>query len=316
MLRVFAVVCAVAAAPDGARAAPFTRGNVLFSNQTPFRDQLLMEFTPGGQFVQQIVVPTDFGVGIRDLVIDQAGDVQIYTPQFITTYRPATGTFSTQPSVHSSAGNLTYGGIATGGDYVFASDMNTNESEEVGIVRYHRAGGTPQRFMPQIEYIDVNVGRDGLLYGVRYDGIHAGGFNVDVVNPFTGQHLQTIALADVVRAVAVDAAGNLYGADRENNRIVKYDRTGARLDGITAAFGGLADVDLDDAGNLLVGSHAGWVNVTTTALDSVTAFQARSSDDTNFVAWAVPPPALVPEPSAAVVGLCAAGWLGLSRRRR
>ena len=74
---------------------------------------------------------------------------------------------STQFDGWSTANVPTYGGLASYGNFVYATDDKTqyDTSGEQGIVRYDLATGAVERFSSQDgETIDLNVGQDGLLY--------------------------------------------------------------------------------------------------------------------------------------------------------
>jgi hypothetical protein len=307
------------AAPPAA-ALPFTPGNILVSNNPFGSTQTLYEVTPAGAAVQTIQVPQAADDGARDLALDRFGNVQIFNGTFspvLTQYNPTTNTFTHQASQFSTANNLTYGGIASVGDYAFVTDFNTGGSESSGIVRYSLTGGAPQRVADGRDYIDLNVGRNGILYALRYDGIDAGGFTVDRFDPLTLAVLGTVTLADVQRAIAVDRNGDIFAVSSQTNDVVHYTPTGQRVKTIhDSTVGGLADVDVDDAGRVLIASHGGGILTTTADLGALSSFGTRGSNYTNFAAWVQPPP-VVPEPGTlAVTAGASALVLRRTRNRR
>jgi hypothetical protein len=314
--RLVAVITLLVAVPPAA-AVPFTPGNILVSNNPFGSTQTLYEVTPAGATVQTIQIPQAADDGARDLTLDRFGNVQIYNGTFspvLTQYNPTTNVFTHQASQFSTANNLTYGGIASAGDYAFVTDFNTGGSEPSGIVRYSLTGGAPQRFANGREYIDLNVGRNGILYGLRYDGISAGGYTVDRFDPLTLAETGTVTLADVQRAIAVGRNGDIFAVSSQTNDVVHYTPTGQRVKAIhDNAVGGLADIDVDDAGRVLIASHGGGILTTTTELDSLSSFATRGSNYTNFAAWVEPPPA-VPEPGT--LALMAGASVSMLRRDR
>jgi len=278
------------------RAAPFKPGNIVVSN-SPFGDEDIFEYTPAGALVQSInVAPANDG---RDLIVDRAGRVQLYNGTFtpaLTQYDPLTNSFTARTFAGwSTVNNGTYGGVATNGRYVFATDMNTNGGEASGVVRFDLDGGTTTRFATGLEPIDLNIGLDGLLYtlstGSAFDG---GGNRVDVYNPNTMAFIRTITLPEEHRGIAVAANGHIYTAQRDTvSRVNHYDPNGVRLDFIDdPGIGGFADIDINDAGGLLIASHGGVVLFTDVNLDSIRWFQTRSSNGTNFATW-VPEPGMM-----------------------
>jgi hypothetical protein len=279
-----AVLAVTAWAPQ-ALAAPLTPGNVLAASEGR-----LIEYTTAGAPVQTINVPLEGGGGIRDLAVDRFGNVQIYNGTFaplLTQYDPRTGVFTHQPSAFSTVNNLTYGGIAAAGDYVFVTDMNTNNSPGRGLVRYRIGGGPTVTVQPLLEYIDVTFGLDGRLYALRGDSPNAGGGGVDVYDPVTTQSLGFVQLPFEVRAIAVDRRGDIFAVGT-SAPITHFDRTGKVVKTLADPIGGMGDIDLDDNGRLVVASHSGAVGFTTTALDSLTSFNYRHRTDLNFVAWTDP----------------------------
>jgi len=278
------------------RAAPFKPGNIVVSN-SPFGDEDLFEYTPAGVLVQSInVSPANDG---RDLIVDRAGRVQLYNGTFnptLTQYDPLTNSFSSRSFAGwSTVNNGTYGGVATNGRFVFATDMNTNGGEAAGVVRFDLDGGATTRFATNIEPIDLNVGLDGLLYTLSTGSAFNGGGNrVDVYNPNTMAFIRTVTLPEEHRGIAVGPNGHIYTAQRDTvSRVNHYDPNGIRLDFINdPGVGGFADIDLNDAGGLLIASHGGTLLITDTNLDSIRFFQTRSSNGTNFATW-VPEPTLM-----------------------
>jgi hypothetical protein len=277
-------------------AAPFKPGNIVVSN-SPFGDEDLFEYTPAGALVQSInVSPANDG---RDLIVDRAGRVQLYNGTFsptLTQYDPLTNAFNSRTFAGwSTVNNLTYGGVATNGRYVFATDMNTNGGEASGVVRFDLDGGATTRFATSTEPIDLNVGQDGLLYTLsRGNAFNGGGTQVDVYNPATMAFVRTVTLPEEHRAIAVAANGHIFTAQRDTvSRVNHYDPNGVRLDFIDdPGVGGFGDIDLNNAGGLVIASHGGVLLITDTNLDSIRFFQTRSSNGTNFATW-VPEPTLM-----------------------
>src|SRR5258706_3987954 len=294
-----------------AAAAPFKPGNIVVAN-SPFGDEDLFEYTPAGTLVQSInVAPADNG---RDLLVDRIGRVHLYNGTFnpvLTQYDPVSGSFSSRSFAGwSTVNNLTYGGLATSGRYIFASDMATGGGEPKGVVRFDLDGGATVRFATTLEPIDLTVGLDGLLYTLTTGSAFNGGGNrIDVFNPDSMAFVRTFSLPDENRGISVGANGHIYTAeDSPVSRVNHYDPSGVRLDFINdPGVGGFADIDINDAGGLLIPSHGALLLITDVNLDSIRSFPTRSSNLYSFAAW-------VPEPGAAM--LLATTTLFLRRRRR
>ncbi|NQU25307.1 MAG: PEP-CTERM sorting domain-containing protein [Candidatus Nealsonbacteria bacterium] len=302
------VVLSVASAD----AAPFTVGNIIVSNAPVTEPSMIYEYTPDGTRVQAIEVQGDREP--RDLAMDKNGHVNLYNGTFTprwTTYDPLADTFThtTFPG-WSTVNNVTFGGMAAYSKYIFATDMRTDLSPG-GIVRFNVDDRTGIRFSIG-NYVDLNVGLDGLLYTLGYSRA-----NVSVFDPETTQLLRTFTMPAQVRAIAVDASGHIFGAERFGaSRILHCDADGMLLDSVSAqGIGDLSDIDLSgDGSRLLVASRQGMVLVTDPQFSDLTSFNTRTSQNTNFAAFVHQP---VPEPSTVVMLLAAAGLLMIrvSRRR-
>ena len=82
--------------------------------------------------MQQFSVPSPSDA--RDVVVGTAGQAYVYNGTFtpsLSTLDPVAGTWaSTTLSGWSTVNNVSYGGVAAFGPYVFASDMNTAGSTD------------------------------------------------------------------------------------------------------------------------------------------------------------------------------------------
>ena len=261
------IIAFVAWVPCG-HAAPITSGNILISTA-----EVLYEYTPGGVFVQSFPIPDGAGTipnpdSARDVAMKTGGnDVHVFNG----TFTPSLSTLDTSTSLWShqtfagwsTVNNISYGGIALGGAYVFTTDMATaGAGAPQGIVRFNLGGGAT-RFATGVDPIDLNVGQDGLLYVLD-------GQFVYVYDPESLALQQTIDLDSTIapgdyRAVAangagelfiVDWAGNLYKTDSSGNVITSVNLSG------TAASINLSDVDVSSQGAVVVGDAAGGVTVT------------------------------------------------------
>jgi hypothetical protein len=87
-----------------------------------------------------------------------------------------------------------------------------------------------------------------------------------------------------VRGVAVNAAGEIFGASWDGN-LYRFDASGMTLDSIGAGVGNLTDVDLAGDGRLVAGSRFETVVFSNEALDSV-ATATFDGNGATFVAFA------------------------------
>lgn len=257
-------------------------------------DNTLFEYTFDGTQLQSISIPSGSSSStstedVRDLILDQNGDIQFYNgtfDPFLSTYDPTTSTWShhTYPG-WSTVNNISYGGIASYQNYVYVTDMSTfgdgGADQANGIVRFNINDYSGQRlaenFADNGEFIDLTIGLDGLLYGLEDYG------DISVYDPLTLDLLRTLDLGHTSdRAIAVNAAGEIFSASWDGN-IYHFDANGIRQKSISSGANDLTDIDISSTGKLLVGSRSGDIILTDESLDSVSSFNVGS--DTTFVAF-------------------------------
>ncbi len=266
---------------------------LLASNILVSTTNQLREYTPGGTLLSTVPIPNS-GEQSRDLFVDENGLVHIYNGTFdpqLTTYDPSTTNFTdiTAPG-WSTVNNLTYGGISTFGQYVFVTDMRTfgdgGLDELQGIVRFDLTDSSSERFSEAAEYIDLTIGLDGLLYGLRGDED-----TVDKFDPSSLESLGRIDLARDNRSIAVNADGEIFGGSFDDN-IYHFDSNGALINEVDPGLQSIADIDVASDGTVIAGTSSGLANaviVTNEALDSVTTFDVGSFlFDATFVAFNEP----------------------------
>ncbi|HEX3152509.1 MAG TPA: hypothetical protein VHR66_30830, partial [Gemmataceae bacterium] len=213
------------------------------------------EFTPDGTLVGQI---TPLLNDPRDVVVSPNGDIQVFDGTFspqLETYHPATGTWSSRTTTGwSTVNNLSYGGIAAYGDYVFVTDMQTAYETPPfnGIIRFNMVDGSVDRFATGHDFIAMALGLDGYLYAMG--GQTGMGNNIYKYDVNTMAFLGTF-LAPVLdgRGVAVGANGDYYVSDW-GNTVNRYDSAGNLIRSQNAGNGAV-DVSTDGqiiSGNLLM----------------------------------------------------------------
>ncbi len=301
-----------------ARAAALKPGDVLVT--TDFSTSpatTLYEYTPSGTKVQSWSIPYPTGnrnstEDLRDIVVGPDGNIDIFNGTFspyLTTLNPVTGTYTNYGGggAFSVAGNVSYGGVAAFGSYVFVPDQNTNGSPAVGVVRYNLADGSSQRVLSARDYEKVAIGGNGLLYALSGDE-QPGTTGVEVYDPTTMALIRTVLFSEDIRAVTADASGNMFAADWDGS-VEEFDPTGNLLNSRAMGLGNLSDLDLSTTGQIVVAGGSDRIGLTTTSLTSQTSFTTTNSF---FVAFTT---ATVPEPTGAgVMGV--ASVVVLIRRRR
>ncbi len=301
-MKVRTLVATLALMVSGELAAQvaFQSGNVLVSS-----DGIIKEYDLAGSLASQTPVPLNGVVGEtpRDLVITDAGELAVFNGVF----QPQLAIFDGQAwssqtfAGWSIANNVSYGGIAALGTTILLTDMMTyNGGEARGLISFDLASGVGERWLEANDYIDVNVGLDGLIYALRNDyGA------LDVVDPVSFALLRSVALGHTVssRGVAADADGSIYMASW-GGYVSHYDAAGTLLKSMTIGES-LQDIDLDEAGNIIVGSRFGRAYLTDTSLTSYTVIQAGSTP--TFVAFV--PRVELPRPMLSGVSERVGGWI-------
>lgn len=277
-------------------------GNLLITTSvgtTYPTQQVLREYSPNGVQLRQVNIAS--GDQARDVAASSNGDIQVYYGTFgptLMTYGKATSTWGLRAfSGWSTVNNLTYGGVATFGNWVFATDMTTfgsTEQQLKGIVRFDMADNTAQRFADTIEPIDLNLGLDGKLYALN--GYH----HLYVFDPTTMALEQDFELigppngSSDLRAVAADQAGNIYVVTWAG-QVERFGPGGVFEKMVTMSeFGlpnyGMWDIDVDADGEL-VWTGGSTVFRSTTALDSITGtFNIGADGFVTFAGAAASPP--------------------------
>jgi hypothetical protein len=168
----------------------------------------------------------------------------------------------------STASTASFGGIATFGTFVYLTDMNTVGATSAGIVRYNSVNSAFQRFSTATDYIDVALGVNNSLYALRSNGT-----SVDVYDPSTMNLNTTITLGVVVRAIAADAGGQIFGGS-STGFFHRFSAGGVQQATLVSGVASLTDLDLDRYGLLIAGSTTGDVVQTTSAFTAPVRFSA------------------------------------------
>jgi hypothetical protein len=276
-------------------AAPINPNNILVSVRRSVR-----EFTPAGSLVQTI--PFNYGgrdypgnppvEGVRDIVVDQYGWIDSfngYWNPFMTRYSPVSNAFTHKTFPGWSTINGGTGGIAAYQKFVFATDKNTSPGTANGIVRFDVFNNSVARFATGIDFNDLNIGLNGKLYALSSSSA-----DIYVYEPVTMQllnHIVKPANVDWINSIAVDQTGRLFVVGR-NGTVYVLDTSGALQASRATGLTGLIDVDIDEAGRLILAQMGGNVLVGDTALLSdFTSFSVGDNSSEIFVcfAHAVPP---------------------------
>ena len=271
-------------------------------------DNRLEKYSLTGQLLSTTTIPEATENGYeqaRDLVQDRLGDIQVYNG----TFAPILSTYLVDEQQWydrtfdgwSTVNNGSYGGIATVGNYVFASDMSTGQGGGAeGIVRFGPTG--TERFADTDEFIDLTLGLDNKLYALTaYD-------DVFVYEPQTMALERAFRLSGFkdYRAIAANANGEIFSAAWDG-KVYHFDAAGALLNSVASGENDLLDIDITSNGKLLIGSRFGEVLVTDQSLASFASFS--TGDDNVFVAVAETWRSLTPVSDHAIAPVGAVGSL-------
>ena len=286
-------------------AAPTKAGNLLV---TDLNAGTLTEYTQLGSVVQKFSIPWSYPnfADLRDVVQGTDGRIHMFNGTFspwMSTLDPTTGGVSNLSYAGwSTINNVSYGGIAVSGQYVFVSDMSTYGGEASGIVRFDLINGSATRFASGYSFDDLTLGLNGKLY--------AGG---SVFDPATMSLLGTTPWmgAGDVRGRAVDVAGNIYSASWDG-KISKHSASGLLIATLSTGEN-LTDIDINSAGNIVVGSRFGNVYLMDSNLSNFSSFQVGESlGPTVHVAFTTG----IPEPSSYALLLVGLMTIAAVKRRR
>jgi hypothetical protein len=271
------------------------------------------DYTVSGARAQTFDVPLapDGTYEARDLVFGPGDAFYLYNGTFSPTlarfdFGTSTWTSSTFAG-WSTVNNTTYGGLASSGQYVFASDMATAPpGDPQGIVRFDTSGGPTVRFAQNIAPGDISLGADGILYAI--DRSSSPQSTVYKFDPNTFASLGTIPITfDDNRAVAALSDDSIFVATLAGV-VTHYSADGTVLKSLTVSGEHFSDIDISPSGQIALGtSNEGDVVLTDIGLNTSTRFHVPTNLPT-FVAW------VVPEPSTGL--LVVAGLLGLTGWRR
>ena len=284
-------------------AASLTSGNIVVS-----LEDRVFEYAPDGTLVQMIPIrrvaglpatpATGTGDYTRDLILDRNGVLHVFngsSSPVLSTFEPATGSWRHDEFAGWSVNNTSnIGGIAAYDSFVFVPDINFN-NDGLGVVRFDTSDNYSALRFGSLSYDEVTIGFDGLLYALEdfSQTIH-------IFDPISMVHLDTTVLDTFVSGIAVNAAGEIFGAGASglDGVLYRFSPAGSQMDSLVTGERGLHDLDLTRDGRIVAGGEhpalkKARVVVTDEALDSFTEFVLTDDEDNfpeSYVAWVQLPP--------------------------
>jgi uncharacterized repeat protein (TIGR01451 family) len=262
----------------------------------------LQQYHQDGTLVSSTLIPQaapgDFQYA-RGLTVDPLRNVNVINGVFsfptsdtgyLSALSPTTQTWNSRTFTGWSAGQGTAdsGGVAALNNFVFASSTSA-----FGALRFDNSGAPTVTFAQGLQFSDLTLGLDGLLYGLK--PLYLGDNHIYVYNPLTLAPVRDLEvpddgpgqLANDTRTIAIDASGNIYAGTVSGN-LVKFNPSGSQILASTTLIGqfgpdSVINLALDNDGQLAAGGRDGFVFLTDESLASVTSF--RTNENFPFVTF-------------------------------
>jgi hypothetical protein len=227
----------------GINRCPLKEGNILAAF-----DNTLYEYTLTGQLIRSIEIPSTGGDTIKDITIDQNGDIHITYDTTLSTYDLCSNIWKHNiNSGWDSGGSPSFGAIGTYQNFVYAADCGTG-----GIIRFDIDDYLPEKFAQDYCFIDLNIGLDGFLYGLSNDNDIRN--TVMVYDPITMAHLKTINFDRNLDAIAINQYGEFFAASLVGD-IYHFANDGRLLKSIKTDLIRLMDIDISLNGQLVISNE-------------------------------------------------------------
>jgi hypothetical protein len=275
-------------------------GNLLVTVAGPYPQHLFREYTPTGALVRSVNIPPTPGSSFdyaRDLVEDPSGKVYIYNGTFtpyLAAYDPTTNSWTqTTYAGWSTVSNVSYGGLAEFGNFLYATDMATAGAMPNGVVRFNLADGSATRF-GNVDFTDLNIGLDGKLYALS-----ASNSTIYVYDPISTALIRKVVLPSAdYRGIAVNASGDIFTA-AWNNVISHFNANGVLQSSITLnsstgapfMFNWSDNIDIAPDGTLAIGSFSGYIVEMSSAFTNISYIDTGTNNQVfvNFAPQQAPP---------------------------
>jgi hypothetical protein len=272
-------------------------GDILATVAGPYPQHLFQEYTPSGSLVRAVNIPPTPGSNFdyaRGIVEDPNGTVYVYNGTFtpyLAAYNPANGSWTqtTYPG-WSTVSNVSYGGLAEFGNYIYATDMATAGAMPNGVVRFNLANGSANRF-GNVDFTELSIGLDGKLYALS-----SATSTVYVYDPISTALLRTVALPSAdYRGVAANANGDIFTVTW-NNVVSHFNSSGVLQSSITLnsstgapfMYNFSDDIAIAPDGTLAIGSFSGYIARMSSAFTNISYINTNTNNQV-FVSFAPQP---------------------------
>ncbi len=271
-------------------------GDIIVNSQNYSNLQLYTQsgtlLQTGGTYPTQSGPNSNDGGSIGAIVVDQNQNLQAFTGVFTPFLQRETGGLSGGWTTEQTTINVPgwsivnrtfYGGLATVGNYVFATDMSTGSGGGAnGLIRFDASNNyAGTRFDSGTDYCQVTLGMDGNIYAMVSPGGEPENGTVNVFNPNTMALLRSIPLTDYDdAAVVADAQGNIYTGNFDGNT-TKISPTGVVLAQVPIAS---TDLQISTDGKIL-SCAGGQIRVLDENLNILSGFSVSSPFGAVFACW-------------------------------
>lgn len=242
-------------------------------NGLPRSLNTVWEFNAAGALLQSI--PFNYNGGaypsaecLRGIAVDKDGVLDAFNGTYaplLTRWNPGPASFTNSTVAGWSTDQFqAWGGIATYQNFVYLTDeaAAADGSDRVaGLLQVDLTNGNWVRFSDGINFVDVTMGLDGLLYGLFRGGSTATDWraatDINVYDPVSLVLLRHIALPidlvqeDEVRSLAVDQLGRIFLCSYFGV-VYQLDTDGVLQDEQSSGYFDLTSLAVDETGRLVV----------------------------------------------------------------
>ncbi|MCA9057011.1 MAG: M36 family metallopeptidase, partial [Planctomycetaceae bacterium] len=268
----------------GATTVTISRGSTALSSPDTYVvvNNALERYDSTGTLVSTRTIPYPGGLrpageDARDAIVLQNGRIAVMngaTTAYLSVFNPTFNFWQHIPvsGLTGSSAEPGSGGVASFGTRVFLADASNSGIDPGGVLMVNLTTSAVQR-ISAIPMRDINIGIDGTIYALDVPGTMLYKFDAT-----TGFPVGTVSLPVPVRAIAVDAAGTIYGAGTAGDVSV-ISAAGSLTSVVNVGSDDLDDIDVNIIDVVLIGTAAGNYLVTDTTFSTITTFASSVAQD-------------------------------------